>query len=83
MYQLSFHVFIYASHQDPEEDVIIVEKTSSCSCRMGIDYPKLQMEEEEEELTHFCDSDIEIFLTGRALKPVGKFQAITLQPLSK
>ena len=27
----------------------VVGKTSSCSCRTGIDYPKLRMENEEEE----------------------------------
>jgi hypothetical protein len=30
-------------------DLTVVGKTSSCSCRTGIDYPKLPMEEEEEE----------------------------------
>ena len=31
------------------QDLTVVGKTSSCSCRTGIDYPKLRMEEEEEE----------------------------------
>ena len=31
------------------EDLTIVGNTCSCSCRSGIDYPKLRMEEEEEE----------------------------------
>ena len=29
-------------------------KTSLCSCRTGIDYSKLRMEEEEEEGTYAC-----------------------------
>jgi hypothetical protein len=31
-----------------KRDLTVVGKTSSCSCRTGIDYPKLRMEEEEE-----------------------------------
>ena len=45
----------HAKHRniDPKEkgiweDLTVVGKASSCSCRTGIDYPELQMEEEEE-----------------------------------
>ena len=42
------HCNIDRKEEGIKEDLTVLGKTSSCSCRTGIDYPKLRMEEEEE-----------------------------------
>ena len=43
------HCNIDPKEKEIQGDLTVVGKTSSCSCRTGIDYPKLRMEEEEKE----------------------------------
>ena len=45
------HCNINPKAKEIQEDLTVVGKTSSCSCRTGIDYTKLRMEEEDMQLT--------------------------------
>ena len=53
------HCNINPKAKEIQEDLTVVGNTSSCSCRTGIDYPKLRMEEEEEDDDDDDDDDEE------------------------